>query len=272
LPLPRPGYDNGPYAGPVLPMFDPDSAKKADDVVAALTGADWIAVTSNRVYGNVTRIPDVYPMSIAYYRALFEGRLGFERRAEFASYPSLGPLVIPDDAAEEQFTVYDHPRVVLFRKSSDFSAARARQILLAAMPSTPTTIWDWEKWPRSRRHVVSPVRPERGASVQQAAATATGRPEETSSLYALLLFYVAALGAGAAAFPIAWNLFPKLADRGAGFSRVLGLILGSYALAFAVRERWIVNGPGAARGALAALAAAGLAAWWIRRERIREFW
>jgi hypothetical protein len=97
LPLPRPGHDNGPYAGPVLPMFDPDSEKKADEIVKALTGADGVADTSNRIYANVTRIPDVYPMSIAYNRALFEGRLGFERRADFSSYPSLGPIPIPDD-------------------------------------------------------------------------------------------------------------------------------------------------------------------------------
>ena len=122
LPLPKPGYDPGSYAGPpAMPLFDPDSPQKAEIVVKALTEADWVAVTSNRVYANVTRVPSVFPMSIAYYRALFDGSLGFERAADFTSYPSLGPLRISDDRAEEQFTVYDHPRVLLFRKTAKFS-------------------------------------------------------------------------------------------------------------------------------------------------------
>ena len=86
---------------------------------------------------NVTRVPAVFPMSIAYYRALFDGRLGFERAADFTSYPSLGPLRFPDDRAEEQFTVYDHPRVLLFRKTPAFSPAKARALLLAAIPADP---------------------------------------------------------------------------------------------------------------------------------------
>ena len=109
LPMPMPHNDPARYAGPAMPLFDPDSPEKVDQLVKALTEADWVAVTSGRVYMNVTRVPEVFPMSIAYYRALFDGQLGFERAADFTSYPSLGPLRFPDDRAEEQFTVYDHP-------------------------------------------------------------------------------------------------------------------------------------------------------------------
>ncbi|HVE66414.1 MAG TPA: glycosyltransferase family 39 protein, partial [Thermoanaerobaculia bacterium] len=170
-PMPMPGYDVAQYAGPVLPVVNPDSAQKVEDFVGALQEADWLAVTSNRAYGNQTRIPEVFPMLRAYYRALFDGRLGFELAADFSSYPSLGPLKIPDDRAEEVFTVYDHPRVLLFRKTSRFSADRAKQILLAAVPKTPPTIADWEKFPRSRRIVAAPIYPPRRADV----AKSTGR-------------------------------------------------------------------------------------------------
>ena len=63
-------------------------------------------------------------MTVAYYRALFGGALGFEQAADFTSYPSLGPLSFDDGLAEEQFTVYDHPRVLLFKKTPAFSLAR----------------------------------------------------------------------------------------------------------------------------------------------------
>ena len=180
LPLPKPGYDPGSYAGPqAMPLFDPDSPQKADLVVRALTEADWVAVTSNRVYGNVTRVPSVFPMSIAYYRGLFDGSLGFERAADFTSYPSLGPLRFPDDGAEEQFTVYDHPRVLLFRKTAKFSATETRRVLLAAMPKTPPTMNDWERWPRALRRVSAPVRPDHRAEIERAAPSV--EPTETAA-------------------------------------------------------------------------------------------
>src|SRR5262245_58440620 len=67
LPMPMPGYDPARYAGPSMPLFDPDSAQKVELIVKALTEADWVAVTSGRVYLNVTRVPSGLPLSIAHY-------------------------------------------------------------------------------------------------------------------------------------------------------------------------------------------------------------
>ncbi len=179
LPFPLPGHDNMQYTGPMLELWGPDNREKVEQILKTLGGSDWIAVTSGRVYRNITRLPSVYPMTTAYYRALFDGRLGFDLAADFVSYPSLGALRIPDDGAEEQFTVYDHPRVLLFRKSPAYSEERARKLLLAALPRTPPTIWDWEKLPRSQRSVSPPVEPPRGASTR-VEDTPTG-PEIVSS-------------------------------------------------------------------------------------------
>jgi len=55
-----------------------------------------------------------------FYQGLFAGKLPYKKVAEFTSYPSLTylgiPLTFPDDCAEEAFTVYDHPRVMIFKK------------------------------------------------------------------------------------------------------------------------------------------------------------
>src|SRR6185369_13427126 len=170
LPMPDPAGDVTRYAGPSLALFDPDSPRKVEELVDALSKSDWVAVTSGRVYTNVTRVPDVFPMSIAYYRALFDGSLGFDLQGDFTSYPSLGPLRFSDDRSEEQFTVYDHPRVLLFKKTRRFSRDAARKLLLASMPSTPPTMNDWEKWPRALRRVSAPVRPGRSQVAESAAA------------------------------------------------------------------------------------------------------
>src|ERR1700682_2757047 len=109
LPMPIPGYEPEKYSGPQIGIVGPDNARKVEEIVDALVHSEWIAITSNRAYGSLTRIPDVFPMTRAYYRALFENRLGYDRAADVTSYSSLGPLEIPDDRAEEAFTVYDHP-------------------------------------------------------------------------------------------------------------------------------------------------------------------
>ncbi len=257
LPLPRPGGDSGAYHGPPLPLVDPDGRDKAQTLLAALKEADWIAVTSNRVYGNVTRLPDVFPMTIAYYRALFEGRLGFERVADFTSYPSLGPLTFRDDTAEEQFTVYDHPRVLLFRKKKDFSLDRARQILLAPLATTPPSIAEWEGWPRSKRRVTAPVLPDVDAAAVRP-VTGAAAEETVSSWWAVALFYLASSIAGLLAFPIVWRLLPRLSDRGAGVARTLGVVLPTYLLALLVNLRVLRQGRGTALLCLGLLAAGGV--------------
>ncbi|HEU5250313.1 MAG TPA: DUF2298 domain-containing protein, partial [Thermoanaerobaculia bacterium] len=275
-PLPLPEHDPGQYAGPVLPLFDPDSPRKVEDVVRVLKGSDWIAITSNRVYGNVTRVPEVFPMSRAYYQALFDGRLGFELAADFSSYPSLGPVKLPDDGAEEQFTVYDHPRVLLFKRTPKFSPERATEILLASIPKTPPTLGDWEKFPRSRRIVTAPIVPPRRADLEKRAQRAGTSEWEAGSFASAVLWYLAILLVGAVAFPIAHAFFPRLQDRGAGVARILGLVGTTYLLAILVHLRVLGNGRGAAGLCLLLTAAVSGVLFWSRRTLLvgffRERW
>jgi YYY domain-containing protein len=254
LPFSAPDHDVAAYSGPALNLYGPDNAKKVETIVGALEKADWIAITSNRAYGSITRLPDVFPMTTAYYRALFDGRLGFDRMANFASYPRLGPIQIPDDTAEETFTVYDHPRVLLFRRAKDFSAMRARRMLTAALPSTPITMDEWQLLPRSRQRVAPALIPPRGKGPEPSSAP-DSRELPLASLGAALLFYLAVLLVGALAFPVTYALFPKLEDRGAGLARVFGLVIVTYVFSLAVHWRVFANGRGAAVVSLLLLAA-----------------
>ncbi len=271
LPFPQPGYSVEEYTGPVLHMYYPDSPKKVEELVTALTQADWIAITSNRAYGSVTRVPDVFPMTREYYRALFGGRLGFRKAADFVSYPSLGPLRLPDDTSEETFTVYDHPRVLLFQKTKDFDPARARGLLLAALTGTPPVMDEWGHWPRARRHAVDPVSPGRAGTKGEAAAPRPLSDELIGSWPAAILFYLAVLAIGACAFPLCFRFFTRLDDRGFGFARIAGLAAVTYLLTVAVQGRLLENGRAAAAGAVLLLAAAGGAVGWRRRHDMAAF-
>lgn len=272
LPMPIPGYEPERYSGPQIGIVGPDNPRKVEEIVDALVHSEWIALTSNRAYGSLTRIPDVFPMSRAYYRALFENRLGYDRAADVTSYPSLGALEIPDDRAEEAFTVYDHPRVLLFRKNRQFSAARVRSILSAAMPSVPPTLNDWERFPRSRRRVTAALVPGPGGEAARKAAAPASAETGPGSLSAALLCYAVLALAGALASPLAYALFPRLPDRGFGLARILGLAAATYAFVLLVHARIFANGRPAALFAFALLGAASAVVFALRGRGLRAFW
>lgn len=100
-----------------LPMFDEDSDEKWSKLNMKLRGIDYIVLSSNRAYGSVVRLPQRYPQTILFYKDLFEGRLNFVKVAEFTSRPTIFGFEIIDDNADETFTVYDHPRVIIYKRS-----------------------------------------------------------------------------------------------------------------------------------------------------------
>lgn len=271
LPLGLPGLDAGRYAGPVLDLWVPEDRKKVEEIVSALQRADWVAVTSNRVYANVTRLPDVFPMTVAYYRALFEGDLGFRVAADFTSYPSLGPLRFRSDAAEEQFTVYDHPRVLLFQKTDRFSPERIRKLLTDALRTKPPTIWEWEKLPRSERRIAEPVRPSRRPGLERVSRVVEPARSVPGSLRATAIWLGAVLLLGLLAAPIVFRLFPLMNERGLGLAKIVGLLVATLASAVLLQTG---ASPEPRRTALLALlltAACSVACAWGVRTEIARF-
>ena len=105
-----------------MKVFDEESPAKEAHMNAVLASADWIVLSSNRGYGSLLRLPSRFPRTGQYYRDLFAGRLDFRREAVFTSYPRIDlgffSWEFPDDGAEEVFSVYDHPQVMIFRRVS----------------------------------------------------------------------------------------------------------------------------------------------------------
>ena len=85
-------------------------------------------MSSNRLYGSIPRLPMRYPMTTMYYKSLFDGSLGFEKVAEITSRPQLFGIEIADDNAEEAFTVYDHPKVLIYKKTPSYSHANTEAL------------------------------------------------------------------------------------------------------------------------------------------------
>ena len=274
LPLRLPDYSDPwsaqgqNYRGLILTLYDPDSEQKREKLLDQLRQTDYIFLSSNRLYGSIPRMPQRYPMTSDYYRALFSGELGFELVHTGASYPELSGWVINDDSAEEAFTVYDHPKVLIFKKTAAFSPDQARAILSRADLDTVVHMSPAQVGTRGLH--MSPA--------LQAAQRLGGtwsrlfRPDDVANQLPFVAWWLAIELAGLAALPATLLLMRWLPDRGYGLAKTLGVVAFSYLawLAASFRlapwSRWTL-----ALALLFLLVGALGLAWW-RRETLLAYW
>ena len=124
LPLSVGNYSYSLYQNQEIAVADPDSTEKMTKINNQLSRSNYIILSSNRFYLPIPQNPDIYPQTTKYYQSLFDGSLGFQKVAEFTSFPCFPPIgkalfCIDDTKAEEAFTVYDHPKVIIFQKKSN---------------------------------------------------------------------------------------------------------------------------------------------------------
>jgi hypothetical protein len=87
-------------------------------------------------------MPRRFPFTTEYYRMLFSGELGFVLEKIFTSYPSFGPFELKDDTFEELLLNYDHPKVLIFKKTPNFDFEYVSKKLRAFPPHVPLTLLD----------------------------------------------------------------------------------------------------------------------------------
>ena len=138
-----------------LLLYEDDTKEKALSLSLSLTRADYIVFYSNRLYGTIPRLTERYPITSEYYKALFDGRLGFtlinteEKRISFlclslfedtfssAGVANPGTVQSKEGCAsinvgktDESFSVYDHPRAMLFKNVSRLTEQEILSLLL----------------------------------------------------------------------------------------------------------------------------------------------
>lgn len=120
LPLPVDNTYGKHFTIQLLHVFDPDTAPKWQVMNSALDKADYYVLSSNRAWGSITTVPEKYPVMSKFYADLLAGKTNFKMIKEFTSYPKIEILnfkfQVSDDWAEETFTVYDHPKVMIFAR------------------------------------------------------------------------------------------------------------------------------------------------------------
>ena len=123
-----PLFMQDPYITETYELYNPDTPEKWMILNQQIQRTDYIIIASNRLYTPLQKLtaceklpPDrCYDRTAEYYESLFSGNLGFTKVAEFSNYPRV-PLLntaINDQSADESFTVYDHPKIMIFKKES----------------------------------------------------------------------------------------------------------------------------------------------------------
>ncbi len=236
-------------SGGQMSTTHPDSDVKRDDLANWLDEADYIALSSQRSLWHLPRVPLTYPLMIRYYEALFSGELGFELEAEFHGDLQIGPLYISDTtgqvgwgerpnvgwpppgdlAAEEAFSVYDHPPVWIFRKTENYSALRTREIL-GEVDLTQITVMNPLEATQAPNALML-------TAEQQAQQQAGGTFREAFSpdgvlsnngFAATFIWWLVVVVLGWVAFPLTFFVMRGLSDRGYALSRILAISLIAY--------------------------------------------
>ena len=145
-------YKSTAYKIQTLPMYDADDDAKKQKLIDTLTASDYIILATPRLYGTIARLPKRYPMSARYYRALFDGTLGYDLVALARNDASFDGIAIADDPVspidltapptlanyfrnvwswgrgDESFSVYDHPMPLVFKKTRALSSDELQSI------------------------------------------------------------------------------------------------------------------------------------------------
>jgi YYY domain-containing protein len=256
VPMRIDNYDpyGGIYQGLNLELYwedNPDKLLRTHDI---LDQADVVVITSSRQWGSLTRIPEKWPIVSAYYRNLmgcpadrsvewcynvadvgmFEGSLGFNLVAAFQSDPTLAGLSINDQFSEEAFTVYDHPKVLIFVKDESYDSERTYDILSAAGYGHPGELGSSDGVTlQVLENQKSLLLPEDRLEAQSTAGTWSQlfNPEGLLNRFqplTVLVWYGAVFMIGLAAYPIVRTALPGLTDKGYALTRIAGLLILSY--------------------------------------------
>ncbi len=139
------------------PLRSEENRVELSEALETVAGSDYLILASNRLYGVIPRLPGRYPAPAAYYRLLFAGRLGFELVHWSGRYPALGSVTLVDDTfqwprlsqpepladwrpgdwtlslgpADESFTVYDHPLVLIFANRDHLTGVELERLVRA---------------------------------------------------------------------------------------------------------------------------------------------
>ncbi len=256
--------------------FEEDTPQKFEQMKSVLRQADFIAIASNRIYRAVPRLPQRYPMTIRYYQLLFEGKLGFEKVAEFTAYPRLDGLIFIDDDADESFTLYDHPKPMIFRKVRDLTDAEWDALLggswEGAIPYYTGSKEDRQRAAPKEKRRKSLLLDQPVDTLPVVQDFRWNQAASRSPVLAAIVWWLALALIGLLAWPLSFVVFANLRDRGYAFTRGLGWLAAGWIVWILASLRIMRNSLPTIWLALILLALLSWALWRRHRTEMVSFW
>ncbi len=262
----------GEYETLKMNLYEPDSVEKYWHIVDNLRESDYVILSSNRLYGSIPRLPWRYPLTTRYYELLFQEQLGYQLLGTFTSYPGLFGFSINDDGADESFTVYDHPKVLIFGKSRQLTDQEFRDLFDEALRIEP------------RR---SPSDTGDSGASRSGKTLLLDRPVDelpviaewgwnpfanAHPLLSVIAWWLAVQVLGLLALPLTTVVFHRLADRGYVLSKTMGLLMVAFLVWIVASYRLLTNSLPTTLGACLVLGLASLYLFWRRREEMLHLW
>ena len=274
------------------PVTHPDSPEKLEEVLAWLDEADYLMISSQRAIWSLPRLPLTYPLMMRYYEGLFNGELGFDLVHQENADLRIGPLYLSDTtgqigwghqpevgwpapgdlAAEEAFSVYDHPPVWIFEKSEAYDAQKVREILNSVDLSQVTIMNPLEATQAPNGLLLSAD----ARAAQQANGTfntlfaVDGFLSQHPAL-AAVVWWIVVITLGWLVFPLTYVILRGVPDRGYALARILSLLLVSYFTWLAASLGWMANSRSAILLAIVLVGLVNLAIFWRRRREMITF-
>ncbi len=196
------------------------SSETADKLYSNLSSVDYVILSSNRIIDSVVNSPWRYPVQIEYYRLLQEGKLGFQLVGEFRTDPEFLGITVDDQGADESFINYDHPRVLIYKKSALVDKATYDNLMANAVAQP---VSNTRHAPADSLMLDEPVNELPVVDDGRWSASVTD-----NSALALGWWIVFLIAIQLAGLPIAMLAFHRFSDRGWAFARLLTLIIAGW--------------------------------------------
>ncbi len=270
-----------------LELYNPDNLDKFDRITDTLADSDYLVLFSNRLYGTIPRLPERYPTSTEYYERLFDGSLGYQlvyantrpvqslgvtyREDQFTrvsfdppagfEQPTGSLLTLAPGWADESFSVYDHPQVLVFENTGGLDkVSMLREIGLGGGATQVSRevglLLDDDD-----------LQEQRSGGTWTDLAFLRNLPEGASWIVWLIAAEIFALFA----VPLAFVLFRPFPDRGYLLAKPLGLLIAATVTWLLASAGILQFGFGGAFAGLLVLGALSAFAFWRHGSEMKEF-
>ena len=275
-----------------LPMYEDDRAGKTALIADMLADADYLVFFSNRLYGTIPRLSERYPITTEYYHLLFSERLGYTLANVQTSYPALFGVSFVDDTlgrpglptlpsflgrepapralnlgyADESFSVYDHPKVLIFQNTGRLEAEEIQRLMEGgASTKADRSSGDGPE--------LGLVYSSEDAATQQGGGTWTDiiRPGSWTNRLPVLAWLGALELIALVTLPLTLVVFRPLTDRGYLLGKALGILLVGLMVWLLASLQWMAFSRASIALAIALMALISLGILVFRRKEIIDF-